>query len=78
MRWLFLLLVLSLMLAACEKDTPPEVKSSPIGSAPFLRVTVSEARAFTYPSRDSEVLFRLIEGDEVPVLARTEPDLIGV
>lgn len=74
-RLIFLLLVL--VLAACrEEAAQPEVKNSP--AAPRLRVIVSEARVFTHPSRDAEVLFRLIEGDEVPVFARTEADLIGV
>lgn len=74
-RLIFILLVL--VLAACREETAqPEVKISP--AAPRLRVIVSEARVFTHPSRDAEVLFRLIEGDEVPVFARTEADLIGV
>ncbi|NJL93524.1 MAG: SH3 domain-containing protein [Anaerolineae bacterium] len=38
---------------------------------------MSEALVFASPSRDSEVLFRLIEGDELIILSRTDADALN-
>lgn len=81
-RWLIIFCVLIGLLAACdgEESNPPanNPTSQANSNAPRLKVIVSEARAFTYPSRDADIAFRLIEGDILPILARTEPDAIGV
>lgn len=72
-RWLFYV-GWGLLLAACGQNASPTATPA---QAPSLRVTVSEALAFASPSREAEVLFRLVEGDQVPILARTEADAFG-
>lgn len=78
-RLIILLFVGLLFLAACGEDEgSPSADGSPTASIPIAWVIVGEARVFEYPSREAQVLFRLIEGDQTPILAKTEPDLIGV
>lgn len=69
-----------LLLAACgdnSETTSPSATVSP-PAAPQVRITVSEALVFSIPLRDSTILFRLIEGDQAPVIAKTAPDELGV
>jgi hypothetical protein len=76
-KYLLIIFFSLLVLVACggEKEQSPDV---PQIQAASLRVTVSEAMMFARPSRDSAVLFRFIEGDQLPILAQTEPDITGV
>jgi len=74
-RLFFGAIALLILLVACGGEpTTPDLSQQP----PRLRVTVSEALVFSQPVRESEILFRLIAGDELPIVAKTVPDLIGV
>lgn len=78
LKRLILLIIGLALLTACndtDSDSLSPSATIPIGQ---VRVVVREAMIFKSPSRDSDVLFRLVEGDQLPILAYTTPDLIGV
>lgn len=72
-------LLMSLILVACNgQQNSPTAPTATTNPFPRMRVIVSEAMVFAHPSREADVLFRLIEGDQMTVLARTEADGLGV
>ena len=77
-RWqtiIFILMCLFLLVACGgDEDAPTPTEAA----AASLRVNVSEGLVFARPARESDVLFRLIEGDELAPLAQTEPDSLSV
>ncbi len=90
---LLLLLTLLLALAACNgddgSDNQPEVAVNPTATETEvptatatpaqiqLRVIVSRASVFSLPNRTAEVIYSLVEGDELPVSGKSEPDELG-
>jgi hypothetical protein len=79
-RWrtITISLLCLLILAACGGGGDDEASTPEASDSPRLRVTVSEGLVFQRPWRESEVLFRLIEGDQLVPLAQTEPDTLEV
>jgi hypothetical protein len=78
-KYIGLGLVLLVVLTACGGDSTSDPATNPTTSIALrLKVTVSEASVFSIPVRESQIVFRLIEGDQITPIAKTSPDLLGV
>ncbi len=78
MRTQLIVMICWLLLAACGGEDESPAADALTAGPPSARVSVSEASVFEAPSREAALSFRLIEGDQVPIVSRTTPDDFGV